>query len=265
MLPIKKLYIDSRFKSSLSETHSNFTIDLPMTLLMPEDTGFYIEDVCIPHSWYPINAGNNYLQVKYFNSTPKDITIDPGNYSVRDLNEAIVAKMNAVYNSLGEVFAMDYNARTNTIGIKLKTATVATTFRIYTDSEFTVPANKTRSLNTMLKNFTADSFEGSEVFRSGFVDMYPLRNIYLSCSGLGNFNTMSVSGDRNIIKKIPVNADYGNVIFYESATGLDYLDCSHQTLSRISFQLRDIFGNIIDLNGAHISFSIVFSRVQNGS
>jgi hypothetical protein len=203
--------------------------------------------------------------VKYFNSTPKDITLDPGNYSVRDLNEAIVTKMNAAYNSLGEVFAMDFDVKTNTIGIKLKTATAGTTFKIYTDSEFTVPANKTRSLNTMLKNFTADSFEGSEVFRSGFVDMYPLRNIYLSCSGLGNFNTMSVSGDRNIIKKIPVNADYGNVIFYESATGLDYLDCSHQTLSRISFQLRDIFGNIIDLNGAHISFSIVFSRVQNGS
>ena len=265
MLPIKKFYIDSRFKTSSSETHSNFTIDFPVSLLMPEDTGFYIEDVCIPHSWYPINAGNNYLQVKYFNSTPKDITIDPGNYSVRDLNEAIVTKMNAAYNSLGEVFAMDFDVKTNTIGIKLKTATVGTTFNIYTDSEFTVPANKTRSLNTMLKNFTADSFEGSEVFRSGFVDMYPLRNIYLSCSGLGNFNTMSVSGDRNIIKKIPVNADYGNVIFYESATGLDYLDCSHQTLSRISFQLRDIFGNIIDLNGAHISFSIVFSRVQNGS
>ena len=265
MLPIKKFYIDSRFKTSSSETHSNFTIDFPMTLLMPEDTGFYIEDVCIPHSWYPINAGNNYLQVKYFNSTPKDITIDPGNYSVRDLNEAIVAKMNAAYNSLGEVFAMDYDVKTNTIGIKLKTATVGTTFKIYTDSEFTVPANKTRSLNTMLKNFTADSFDGSEVFRSGFVDMYPLRNIYLSCSGLGNFNTMSVSGDRNIIKKIPVNAGYGDVIHYESATGLDYLDCSHQTLSRVSFQLRDIFGNILDLNGAHISFSIVFSRVQNGS
>ena len=71
MLPIKKFYIDSRFKTSSSETHSNFTIDFPTTLLMPEDTGFYIEDVCIPHSWYPINAGNNYLQVKYFNSTPQ--------------------------------------------------------------------------------------------------------------------------------------------------------------------------------------------------
>ena len=264
MLPIKKIYVDSRFKTSPSETHSNFTIDLPTTLLMPEDTGFYIEDVCIPHTWYPVNSTNNYLQFKYHNAVPKDIVIDPGNYSVLDLNAAIVAKINATY-GLGEIVSSDYSIKTHTIGIKLKVPSVGVTFRLYTDDEFTSPVNKNRSMNALLKNFTADTFEGSEVFRSGFVDMYPLRNIYLTCSGLGNFNTMSVSGDRNIIKKIPVTAGFGDVIFYESATGLDYLDCSHQTLSRISFQLKDIHGNLIDLNGAHISFSIVFSRVQDGS
>ncbi len=128
---------------------------------------------------------------------------------------------------------------TSTIGITLKAATPSRTFKIYTDSEFTDPTKKSRSMNNMLNNFTADSFEGTDVFRSGFVDMYVLRNIYLTCSGLGNFNTMSVSGDRNIREKIPVNAGYGDVIYYESATGLDYLDWSRQTLSRVSLQLKD--------------------------
>ena len=50
MLPIKKNYIDSRFKSSDSASHSDFKIDLPISFLMPEDTGFYIDDVCIPHT-----------------------------------------------------------------------------------------------------------------------------------------------------------------------------------------------------------------------
>ena len=58
MLRMKKFFIDSRFKSSSSETRSNFTIDLPTTLLMAEDTGFYIEDACIPYTWYPVNTGN---------------------------------------------------------------------------------------------------------------------------------------------------------------------------------------------------------------
>ena len=50
MLPIKKIYIDSRCKSSDSISDSNFQIDLPTTFLMPEDTGFYIDDVCVSHT-----------------------------------------------------------------------------------------------------------------------------------------------------------------------------------------------------------------------
>ena len=46
MLPIKKIYIDSRFKTSDSASHSDFSIDLPQTFLMPQDKGFYIDDVC---------------------------------------------------------------------------------------------------------------------------------------------------------------------------------------------------------------------------
>ena len=73
MLPIKKIYVDSRFKTSPSESHTNFTIELPLTMLMPEDTGFYIEDVCIPHTWPPstpqiIICNSNTLAVLLYTS-----------------------------------------------------------------------------------------------------------------------------------------------------------------------------------------------------
>ena len=87
----------------------------------------------------------------------------------------------------------------------------------------------------------------------------------MTSSGLGNFNTMTITGNRNVIKKIPVSAAHGDIIFDQVVTGMDYLDCSRQTLSRISFKLIDIYGTVIDLHDNHISFSIVFSRVQNGS
>ncbi len=87
----------------------------------------------------------------------------------------------------------------------------------------------------------------------------------MACSGLGNFNTVSVAGDRNIIKKIPVTAGHGDVIFDQAVTSMDYLDCSNPSLSRISFQLRDVYGNIINLNGSHILSSIAFARVQDGA
>ena len=121
-----------------------------------------------------------------------------------------------------------------------------------------------KALNSLLKNFTQKAYDATS-FLSGYVDMYPLRNIYMTSSGLGNFNTVSVTGDRSIIKQIPVNAGHGDAIFDQTVTGMDYLDCSHQTLSRISFQLKDILGKTINLHGNHMSFSIVFSRVQDGS
>ncbi len=100
---------------------------------------------------------------------------------------------------------------------------------------------------------------------TGYIDIYPLRNIYMTDSGLGNFNTMRVAGDRNIVKNIPVTAPHGDVIFDPGVTGMDYLDCSQQTLSKLSSQLSDVFGTVLDLNGNHISFSIAISSVQDGT
>ena len=76
---------------------------------------------------------------------------------------------------------------------------------------------------------------------------------------------MTLSGNRNVAKKIPVNANAGDMIFDQTVTGMDYLDCSSQTLSRISLRLTDAFGNTVDLHGNRFAFSIVFSRVQDGS
>jgi hypothetical protein len=118
------------------------------------------------------------------------------------------------------------------------------------------------TVNNILRNFTAKVNNNNSLYESGFIDLFPIRNLYLSCSGLGNFNTMSVSGDRSIVKKIPVNAGYGEMIFDQSVVGIDYLDCSHQSLSRIGFQLKDVFGRVVDLHGNHFSFSIVFSRIS---
>ena len=66
MLPVKKIYIDSRRSTHDSRDSSNFKIDLPYTYKMPADTVFFITDVCIPHSWYTVEAGINnriYFQI----------------------------------------------------------------------------------------------------------------------------------------------------------------------------------------------------------
>ena len=261
MLPIKKLYIDSRFKSSDSVSDSNFKIDLPQNLLMPSATGFYIDDICIPVSWYVIDEGrNNHLYYRVNGAVTYGI-IPSGNYSLVNLNEAIVNVMNSAFPNH---FKSSPSVRENKVGIDGLTSA---TFEILTDSQLASAGFTTSSpysINNVLRNFTPQIINSSSNFKwgSGYVDLMPIRNLYIVSSGLGSFNTMSVSGERSIVKKVPVNAGYGEMIYDQSLVGIDYLDCSHQTLSRLSFQLKDVFGNVVDLHGQHWSFSIVFSRIQ---
>ena len=56
-----------------------------------------------------------------------------------------------------------------------------------------------------------------------------------------------------------MNASYNQLIVDNQVLGSDYLDCSGQNLNLLNFRLCDVFGNTIDLNGNHWSFSIIFS------
>ena len=266
MLPIKKIYVDTRFKSSDSRSDSDFKIDLPTTLLMPEDTGFYIDDVCIPHTWYTVETGRNDKLHFGFNTGNAIVSIPEGNYTTTTIGVAIATAMNAAIVSNINTFFSNWDKLKNTFVINLADSLLANRFEIYTDVQLKAmnSAALGSSINSLIKNYTSKG-DNNSPFVSGYVDMIPTRNVYLCCSGLGNFNTVTLNGNRNVVKKIPVNANPGDMIFDQTVTGMDYLDCSSQTLSRISFQLTDAYGNVINLHENHFSFSIVFSRVQDGT
>jgi hypothetical protein len=258
MLPIKKIYVDSRYKSADSASDSDFYIDLPINLLMPANTGFYIDDVAIPVSWYSVTAGRHdklWFKVNYVTYT---VTIPQGDYSLVMFNQALVDKMNSLF---PDHFVAAPIVRENKVSIVGLTTTV---FQIMSDLEVKEANGDT---NTTVNKFLGNKLTGyrdhNNPYVSSYINLFPIRNLYLTCSGLGNFNTMSVNGDRSSIKKNPVNAGYGEMIFDQSVVGIDYLDCSHQTLSRLGFQLKDVFGNIVDLQQNHFSLSIVFSRIQD--
>ena len=74
---------------------------------------------------------------------------------------------------------------------------------------------------------------------------------------------MTVNGEWGILKKIPVSADYNQLIYDQTVLGMDYLDCSNQTLSLIDFKLKDRTGDVVYLHGGHVSFSIIFVKVAD--
>ena len=53
---------------------------------------------------------------------------------------------------------------------------------------------------------------------------------------------MAVNGEWGLLKKIPVSADYNQLINDQTVLGMTYLNCSNQTLSLIDFKLKDDAG-----------------------
>ena len=59
MLPIKKVYIDTKHKTADSVSNSDFTVALPETISLPEGAVVYVDSVCLPYSWYTITDNFN--------------------------------------------------------------------------------------------------------------------------------------------------------------------------------------------------------------
>ena len=74
---------------------------------------------------------------------------------------------------------------------------------------------------------------------------------------------MDVNGEWGILKKIPVSADYKQLIYDQTELGMDYLDCSNLQLSLIDFKLKYHHENIVNLHGNHVSFYIIFVKAAD--
>ena len=136
------------------------------------------------------------------NNTIYNASIAPGNYSLTTLSSALVDAMNLKF--AGSVstnpFSSQVEILTNSFKISIN---LAVNFEILTDAQLTaLGINKPfYSINSIIKNYTATINNNSNPFKSGFIDLMPMRNIYMTSSGLGNFETMSMSGERLIIEK----------------------------------------------------------------
>ena len=93
---------------------------------------------------------------------------------------------------------------------------------------------------------------------SGYLNLQPIRNMYISSPNLGNYNTIGANGERSVVKMIPVTENFKYMNFNNVLTGNDFPDCSRQTLQQIEFKLTDVMGNAIPLHGANCSFSVLF-------
>ena len=279
MLPIKKIYVDTKCRTPNSISSTDFSIQLNETIYMPDNSVFYISDVCIPHSWYTVEeyVNNKFeLQIK-FNNVTSDIilTLDSKNYTGSDLIVELLTQLNQIVDFTNK-FTFTYDSSRHLIFISCD---VGYTFKILTKSDILTKiegswnglnydSTKTYDIYTyMLKlnEGVSPTYTSISNFTSPSLDLQPIRNIYISSPNLGNCSTIGPNGQASIIKKVPVNANYNSVIFDGMTSSNDFLDCSKQTLKNIEFTLDNVHGQRINLHGQEVSFSIIFDLLNKNS
>jgi hypothetical protein len=176
----------------------------------------------------------------------------------------------------GGLFSCAYNAKTNTIQIAIVNPDIS--FYILTPKDlqdklggkFTLSydVNKPMDCNEILSNLEGYSKEYSEnlPFISNYINMQPIRNIYMSSSTLGNFQTVALRPqgyDNTIIKHIPVNSNFNEMIYCDTVVVNDWLDCSGLTLKKLDFKLMNSRSDVIPLHGVNMSFSLVFAKANS--
>ena len=299
MLPCKKIYIDTHFKTLDSASNSQFKIELPETLTLPHNTIFYVDNISIPHSWYTIEENLNdrlYVQVSAVEPDPllkpnhcKIVQLSPGHYNLAQLATEIVDRVNSEYGVIypQPILTATTDSTTNTMKFFVASQYGTMEIKFLTDADlangmsdldnsgsggwngsWTGTSYNTKNpldVNDILnfQNERGSFFTNILSLQTGYVDLQPIKNVYMYSPNLGTFTTIGPNKERSIIKKIPVSASNNQMIFDNVTSSSDYLDCSRQTLKTLEFQLKDVHGNIIPLHSSHVSFSIVFEKYRD--
>ena len=96
-LEIKKVYVDTRFKTDDSKSDTDFSVQLPKTHNAPDDVVCYIDDITLPVSWATISARNDtlYFSVNFEASTRYfAIVLNEQNYNAASFTTELQTKLN---------------------------------------------------------------------------------------------------------------------------------------------------------------------------
>ena len=93
------------------------------------------------------------------------------------------------------------------------------------------------SINNVLGNTVEKINFAPDPFVSGFVNLLPMKSIYLTSDSLTNGNQLAPYGVARVLKKIPITAGFGNAIYDNEILMNDANDVSMRHLRRLHLNL----------------------------
>ena len=272
-----KLYCDSRFRKDTggSESDSQFTIELPHPIQVKGKA--FVDTILVPNSFYVIRASeNDRLHVRENASTYRICTIAQGQYNAITLKDAVLAALQTGKSISGD-YTVDYDIPTNKLVIGTLDAISA--FHIYPNNWLkansgtwntnsfagggpTIDANNLMDAGSVTGFATGASILTGNVSTSvsapDVVNTQPYHQLFLR-SSLGNgYDAIGPDGSSDICRRIVCQVPLNDIIIDQHGLPHDSVTIGNREISSLSFTLTDCFNKVVNTNGHHISFSIIF-------
>ena len=217
-LPIKKIYCDTRYKRHDSKSTSDFKIDLPQTIKLPKNCVCFVDDISIPRMFYTVETGVNdqlyfrisdptYILPDYLHQDLV-IVLDPSDYTGTEFAAHVLSKITAITSGVYSINCV-YDTRSRMMSISVANQDI----HFFTDEELKDPSynigwqgssydiNNSRCGNELLTNYDRSIVGNSLNPAKYYLNLTPVRNIYMRSPNLSSFNTIGADGSSNIIKK----------------------------------------------------------------
>ena len=280
---VRKIFVDSRFRDHGTPANFQFTLSSPV--LHPKCRA-YLDNIHIPNLFYTISEKSKYLYVfeLWVNNpgTPqavvagqkRKIALEVGTYDIATLTAELLTKLNTGKSlPAGNDYVVTQSNLTGKITVSLTTAGNAPQAKIW-PMEY-LKANKAM-WDDPLDLPTGPAVDDDCYLALGFTDsniieitstapytahahvsILPLHTLYLTCAfGLGSNEDCIGARGGNILRSIPVNAGFGNMIHDQLQNPFDFISLEPGQLRSFSFALRDVFQREVPLHHG-FSFSIL--------
>ena len=278
-LTYKKIFIDSKYRSTQSNSSADFSVELNENLETPEGTRLYVTDISIPAVWKSTEVGfYEYIYVMVFNEDTlvKNFRHYVGNricfaeQLAFDLNEGM--NNNTTDLSAGGIFVYSYSSATRTVEFKVKDG-LPYTIKIPTDTELANYVNdvwdtdsssydnrKPVSINYLLRNFVPTN--PIATWTSSYLNLIPFRYVFITSNALSDYRYSAPNSySSSIIRKVLVTEQLGGIINdNHSIHQEDYIDIGGRNLKRLDFKITDAEGTVMNLYDINCQFALLISH-----
>jgi hypothetical protein len=201
MTSIKKVYIDSRHRTDISHTDSDFETQLNEPINLPESCTCVVTDVVVKNTIRTIEEINNRIYIR-INNIDRIVYLTPRSYNIQSLAIELLDK-------IGTNVSGAEDAYNNVIWITPRTQNV--TFRIFTDDELKFNTinwngewydrNNLKSCNHILSHFRVSrTIAYNDRFVTGNINLQNLDYILLCSNGFAYSSYNARAGERNVLK-----------------------------------------------------------------